>query len=219
MNKINKKYSDEIQKRFSIFAPILLSYGSNIYEDISSDIDVCFIIKDEFVTETLINELIKFTIDFHIRNKLPLDEEISFRNKLVFSETEVKELLNKNPFSNPDGTYRISTVKKGKNFLESTEMKTRLLLNILTSDHIVLLGDKNIVEGYEDTAWKVIIESIMGSYKLDFFNVDVIFELLHKNPLTGETGDFYLGYEINNNRKKTHIYKKLCFYSECFSGI
>ena len=217
LNKINKKYRNEIQQKFPTIMPILLSYGSNIYKDILSDIDVCFILKNGLITQTLIDELTKFTIDFHIRNKLPLDEEISFNNKLVFSDIEVEEMLNSNPFLESDGTYQISSIIKEKDFLESREMKIRLLLNILTSDHIVLLGDKNIVERYEDIAWKVIIKSVMQAYKINIFNVDVIFELLHKNPLSGDMGDYYLGYKTTDNRKRTHIYKKLCLYADAFS--
>lgn len=212
INRINNLYINEVINEFTVFNPMLISYGSNIYTDLKSDMDICFILDDNCINKKLVGKLIEFNINFHIKYALPIDDEISFENKLVYFDRDVISLLYNNPFMDESGYYHISPIKKEKNFLESNAMRLRLLLNILTSDHLLLLGDKRLHLCYENMAWGILLKSLIRAYNIKNIDVEHLYSALHRHPYTGEMYKEYLGYDINNKNKRDYILSKLKYY-------
>lgn len=185
----------------------IIVYGSNIYNVISSDLDVCIIFDKLNVIdcESLFYLVKKFQID----NSLSIDEEIPYSNKLIYTFDEIEKVIKRNPFINEHGIYDIKPIRKGSSLLGSKEMKARLILNILTTDHCILCGNYVRVGELEKAAWDLMFQTITNYYNVTNITIDTILELLYKNPNTGVEGELYLGYKKNNPNKEQYLKKIL----------
>ena len=81
MNKLCESYYDMLNNCFPNKIRSVIIYGSNIYNESSSDLDACVIIDDKDVE--IIGDIIKKTIDFHRSHNLKIDEEIPHENKII----------------------------------------------------------------------------------------------------------------------------------------
>lgn len=88
-------------------------------------------------------------------------------------------------------------------------MKYRLMLNILTTDHLVYNDHRSTIEKYENKAWKIIIETIYNAYEMTTLCEKTLLEHLYINPITGAKGEMYLGYKKNNTKKDIYLKRKL----------
>lgn len=203
MNKICNEYIKLINNNFKDEVKAIIIYGSNIYNESSSDLDVCVVI-DEY-DELLENKIINKTIQFHKEYNLKIDEEIPHNNKLVYTINEIENTLSNPPFY-IDGKVIINDIVKTKEFLSSNEMKQRLLLNILTTDHLTIGMD---TLEYEKRAFKIIIDVIKSYYNITNNSEDEILECMYKNRYTDAQGEMYLGYKKKYQAKDNYLKKKI----------
>lgn len=203
MNKICKDYIDLIQENYKDYVDTIIIYGSNIYNGSSSDLDVCLVVNksDAKIKEKLITD----TINFHKFNGLRIDEEIPFDNKLIYTWAEINYTLDNSPFYQ-NGKCEIKDIVKSKEFLASKEMKQRLLLNILTTDHVVI--GKSTLE-YERKAFLLIVDAIINYYNLNNPSYLEILDCMYKNKYTGSEGEMYLGYKKKYQQKQEYLRKKI----------
>jgi len=206
MNKICLKYIDMINDNYSDCIESIIIYGSNIYDGNSSDLDVCLITNN--LSTKVQKKIIDSTIEFHRKNRLKLDEEVPFDNKLIYSTSDIDEALNYSPFYKNKKVV-INEIKKTKKFLSSTEMKKRLLINILTTDHITI--GKSTLE-YEKRAYKIIIDVITKYFNLINPTVNELLDNMYKNKYTGAEGEMFLGYKKNHENKEKYLINKLTEY-------
>lgn len=192
-----------INNRYNRIIESIVIYGSNIYNCSSSDLDVCLITSE--YNQSLRDEIIRMTKEFHLSNNLRIDEEIPFENKLIYSENEVLNTLEHSPFEF-DGETLIKDIVKTREFLSSIEMKKRLLLNILTTDHLTM---GKSTEEYERKALKIILETLKKYYSLKDVDVEKILPYFYRNPYTGAEGEMYLGYKKNKVEKDMYLRKKI----------
>lgn len=203
MNKICKDYCDLIQAKFFDTIQSIIFYGSNIYDDNSSDLDVCVIVRknNPQLQEKIINE----TLKFHLIHNLRIDDEVPHTNKLVYTIDEIEETLNNPPFYE-NGIVVIHDIVKNMKFLSSKEMKQRLLLNILTTDHLTV-GEST--KDYEIRALRIILDVIINYFKIDDKSETEILECMYQNKYTGATGEMYLGYKKDHKEKDKYLRKKI----------
>ena len=203
MNKICKDYCDLIQAKFFDTIQSIIFYGSNIYDDNSSDLDVCVIVRknNPQLQEKIINE----TLKFHLIHNLRIDDEVPHTNKLVYTIDEIEETLNNPPFYE-NGIVVIHDIVKNMQFLSSKEMKQRLLLNILTTDHLTV-GEST--KDYEIRALRIILDVIINYFKIDDKSETEILECMYQNKYTGATGEMYLGYKKDHKEKDKYLRKKI----------
>lgn len=206
MNKMCLKYIDMINDNYSDCIESIIIYGSNIYDGNSSDLDVCLITNN--LSTKVQKKIIDSTIEFHRKNRLKLDEEVPFDNKLIYSTSDIDEALNYSPFYKNKKVV-INEIKKTKKFLSSTEMKKRLLINILTTDHITI--GKSTLE-YEKRAYKIIIDVIIKYFNLINPTVNELLDNMYKNKYTGAEGEMFLGYKKNHENKEKYLINKLTEY-------
>lgn len=206
MNKICLKYIDMINDNYSDCIESIIIYGSNIYDGNSSDLDVCLITNN--LSTKVQKKIIDSTIEFHRKNRLKLDEEVPFDTKLIYSTSDIDEALNYSPFYKNKKVV-INEIKKTKKFLSSTEMKKRLLINILTTDHITI--GKSTLE-YEKKAYKIIIDVITKYFNLINPTVNELLDNMYKNKYTGAEGEMFLGYKKNHENKEKYLINKLTEY-------
>ena len=203
LNEICKNYVNMIKNNFGNLVISIIFYGSNIYIKNCSDLDVCIIIK--LYSKEIEKEIIEKTILFHKNFNLKIDEEIPFTNKLLYTIEEIKEILLHPPFYIDSKTI-IRDIIKSKEFLESKEMKQRLLLNILTTDHITI-GESTLI--FEKKAMRIMINVIIKYYNLKHPNTQDILNHLYVNPITKSSGEMYLGYKDNHPNKKKYLINKI----------
>ncbi|MDD4188207.1 MAG: nucleotidyltransferase domain-containing protein [Bacilli bacterium] len=211
--EIKQKYVDVIKNSFDITKLTLILYGSTVYGTKGSDLDICFI-ADEEVDTKFFEELIKTTISFHIENKLRIDEDIAFEDKLLYSKKFVKDTIDFLPFPKVDGKFIIPKIKKNKQFLSSIEMKKRLLLNILTVKREILFGQKKMVSKYSEKAWEEIFKVVISYCELESFRIEDIVNNLYKDPFYGNFGELYLGYKDNILEKKSFLESEVGLVAE-----
>lgn len=203
MNKLCRKYIKLIKKNYKIYVKSIIIYGSNIYDINSSDLDVC-LITDE-IPDKVREDIINSTINFHYQNGLKIDEEIPFNNKLIYTYKDVEDTLNKPPFY-INGQVVIKKIEKNNDFLSSIEMKKRLLINILTTDHITI--GKSTSE-YEKRALTIIVNAISEYANLKNPTVNELLKNMYTDKYTGASGEMFLGYKTNNKNKEKYLIKEL----------
>lgn len=184
----------------------IIAYGSNIYEQPESDLDLLFITKNKLDDEEL-RKYISFIREFHNSEELPIDVEVPYETKLVISEKELNYLLSYSPFKVNDH-YEIKNIRNSEQYLKSTEMKQRLLINSLTSDHMLVLGNEKYIIEFEDRAWNIVFDLLINAFGLDLHDTSKVVETLIKNPCNNLVGEEYLGYK-NQEKKLLALYKNV----------
>lgn len=91
-------------------------------------------------------------------------------------------------------------------FLSSKEMRQRLLLNILTTDHLTV--GKSTIK-YEEEAFKIIVNIIIKYFNIDNKSEKDILKCMYTNKYTGASGEMYLGYKKNFRQKEIYLQKKI----------
>lgn len=203
MNHICRKYCELIKNKFSDKVISIIIYGSNIYNENNSDLDVCLITIEN--TPELQENIISETLKFHLKYNLKVDEEIPYSNKLIYTVDEIESALNNPPFFY-NGRVVINDIIKTKEFLSSKEMKQRLLLNILTTDHLTI-GESTI--DYESRALKIILNTIVTYFEINDNSENEILDCMYRNKYTGAYGEMYLGYKKNHPEKEKYLRKKI----------
>lgn len=203
MNHICSEYCNLINEKFGDNIISIIIYGSNIYNENSSDLDVCLIAHEN--TTELQERIISETMKFHLKYNLRIDEEIPYSNKLIYTINEIESILSNPPFLH-NGRVVINDIVKTKEFLSSKEMKGRLLLNILTTDHFTIGRDISI---YENKALTIIVNAIVDYFNLDYNCEEKILDCMYKNIYTGAEGEMYLGYKKNYKEKVIYLQEKV----------
>lgn len=185
----------------------LIAYGSNIYDNPMTDLDILFITDFEPDSSTS-ERYIRAVEDFHRLQNLPIDNEIAFQTKLIVSKKELQKLLKESPFMDKD-TYRVNPVIEKSEFLNSKEMRTRLFINVLTTEHVLICGDERCFQPLKNQAWQVILDLVTKGYGVELNDIEKILDVLYTDPNTGASGEEYLGYKKIQQSKVTMLEKQL----------
>ena len=214
LNNLVKKYISVVKNICKKDDPTIITYGSNVLGDKKADLDVCIIVKN---SKNYVKEIVGKSKSFFEKEGLMLDQEIPYENKLVYSYEEVDEILSDNIFINELGEFCVLDIIKSKEFLSSQHMHERLLLNILTTLHKVVMGDELYVSLCEKRAWEIIIEAVTYYFGLPYdTKPEKYMNILHKNPKTQSEGEWYLGYKSDAGMKDRYLLNKLKEYLPLF---
>ena len=187
---IGKKYTEFINEETKNLNPDILLYGSTVYGKVSSDLDISFIVR-KFDKQDY-ERIKKLTMEFQRRHNMSFDEEVPYSSKLIYTDRDVEYMLKNTPFRKENGIYRITPIEKTKEFLNSKEMKYRLLLNILTTRSLVIQGDKEKIDTYKQKAWDLLVEIIISYNK-------------YRDEKTKKDGEMFLGYKTNIKQKQLDL--------------
>lgn len=162
----------------------------------SSDIDI-FVAIEQYSHEEL--QLFKnFIVSLHKKNRIPLDTEVPFDNKLFVSYKETSKAVFLCGLDIIKKSFSIPKIRKSKKFLSSMEVRRRLVFNALTSPHIFLGVDRESYIKFRTIAKKNAILLAIGLLKKPTFTLSELMGKLLVGP-EGEKEDYYLGYGYNNN--------------------
>ena len=196
--KLAKELKKEVGKELEDM--IMIVYGSTVFGVKTSDLDVCFIRENDLSIDSLerLKEIIRW---FHLKNGLKIDEAVLYDNKLIYTNSFIENTFVDLPFPFINGKYIIPRIEKTAKFLSSIEMKKRLILNILTTKHIVMDDNQGLIQKYSDEAWESILKVVISyACKKQFTQQDLI-EWLYVDPYSKVDGEMYLGYKTNLKEK------------------
>lgn len=204
-----EEYKKKIIKLFDGMTMIL--YGSTTFGVISSDLDICFV-REKNLSKKDFENLVNLTRQFHIDNKLKIDEEVPYRNKLIYTNSFIENTLQSLPFPFIDGKFIIPPISKSNEYLNSEEIRKRLLLNILTMKHSILYGNDSLMQKYTDLAWEQILKVVISYSEIKDFSLNELLSCLYTNPYNNQSGELYLGYKTNLPEKIIYLENQVDFY-------
>lgn len=185
-----EKFLSEYFKGRKYFACIYGSYA-NGKRNRNSDIDL--LVATKKYTKKDLLDIKEFIINLHRRNKLKIDNEVPFENKLMINYQDFNDAVNLKAFNFKNGVFIIPKVIKSKKFLESRQIKLRLSLNAITSPHFFFGNDKSKYLKFKNLGENNVFNL---SNKLSKSNKpnknDLIKILLNRD---GRSGEMYLGYK------------------------
>lgn len=208
MSKLLKKYKKYIFSKITILPKnsIIIMYGSSAYGKRSSDLDVVFILQK--YNKQLYDLIEKYTIQFQIDNKMKIDEEVPYFNKLVYTFDELENILDYSLFKKGD-IYTINPILVNEDYFASKEMRYRLMLNILTTYSKTINGEEKKLDYYKRLAWKNLIVIVSSYNNLDIINIKEFIELLYFDRKNNVYGEDFLGYKKSNPELNKYIQKNL----------
>ena len=206
MNNLCYKFKRDFFNKFKQMKFGIIIYGSNIFEEISNDLDLCIV--GENITEQEKREIKEMVIQFHNSNKLKLDDEVPYNNKLFFSYEEIINAIIYNPFI-INGKINIRKIQKDKQFLSSIEMRKRLIINILTTKHIMINCDTSKMQIAKNMAWDLILKVIIEYSSIKTLEPDVILKNLYYDSKNNVEGEMFLGYKKGNMKKEEYLLKEI----------
>ena len=188
---------------------ICLLYGSfhEVFNE-TTDLDLC-VYADDLTIEQ--RKWIAIEVEnLHKKYGLFLDSDMKYINKTAFCRNDIDILEKSPPFLTENGLLVLTPVKYNRNFLDSTQMRLRLLLNIFTTNSILIDGDSTLFERTVDEMYDILL-SIISRTSQKLLSEDQIFERLLYDSSKKYTYKSYLGYNplditqchfIKNNIKK-----------------
>ena len=203
---VAKEYSNCVLNKFENLIPIL--YGSSVFGINGHDLDICFISDKELLKEEL-KELINITRFYHNKYKLIVDEEVPYANKLIYPKEFINDTFINGPFPIIDEKYQIPQIVKTREFLSSINMRKRLLLNILTTKHLVLHDNQEGIENYSKKAYEYMINVLISYANLNSFTEEELYKVFVKDPYSKVDGELYLGYKTNFKERVVYLKSRI----------
>lgn len=192
--KVLKELISFLKEQFrerNFFVCVYGSYVSGHYSE-TSDMDIFIAVEKQNADD--FGKVINYFIALCARNNLKLDDEVPHKNKLIISYDDVQEALFLKPFIKKGQRYHVPPVVKDRVFLESPEIRWRLILNALTSPHVCVCGDVKKYNIFKANAEKAIMQLAYGLSDAEVPTESEIIAVLLSGS-NGEEGEMYLGYK------------------------
>lgn len=193
-DKLLKEINQFLMQHFKGSRYFSLVYGSHASGTHSLESDIDLFVVAESSTLFDLNKIKKFVIDLHKINKIKIDNEVPFENKLLINYPEAEEAARLKGFIIRSGKVIIPPVVKTKKFLGSKEIRSRLLINALTTPHIYLGRDYRSYKNTKDIAERGITLLAMSNLNQKRFKVAEVIKFLLMGK-HGEEEEMYLGYK------------------------
>jgi len=173
------------------FCVIYGSYPDGVAKA-TSDMDL-FVVNKEY-GQSLLGELKRVVVDIHGKFNIPFDLEVSFENKLLMTFKEVEKASRLNGMNMKDGRFVVPELLKTKSYLESEQIKFRLVFNALSSPHYVLWRN-NYYQVLRERVTESLFWLAVDLLDTDRCTLDEIHEILLASE-DSRQGEGYLGYKL-----------------------
>ena len=186
-----KRYINESTLKEKLSFSIL--YGGFFYNlnnpHYKGDLDIIIVTKNNPSIRDL-KTAIKIILKISDTYRLPLDEEVKYKHKLIVGESRLNSIFSLDAFCEIEG---ISVPKiTGLEYLNSKDFIDRLFLNILTSPNIFLVGNKKKYEKFTRKGFEALFNLSISLNKGKEDDIEIIIEKLF-TP-SGISYKNYLGY-------------------------
>lgn len=169
-----------------------------------NDVDVCVLKKR--IPHHLKLGIARIIRDLHVKNGLKLDNDIAYENKTSFSEIDINNLTKLPPFINDGDIIKFTPIEFSREFLDSYLMRLRLLLNILTTNAILIYGNVYWYEKIVCRGYNILLSYILKTTRKSMTLKQMINQLYFCDKSTYKN---YLGYNIEDKEQKNFIINHL----------
>ena len=179
-------------------------YGSALEGNKSKhDVDVCIIVPHYEQSQVkLISEAV---VDLHSKYGFRLDFDVPYENKTLYSFLDVKRALSGQTFYYGNKKFEISPIVMTPDFLGSPKMKDRLLLNVLTTNNQLLVGDAELFNRLVGLSWGTIIRVVFSNIDNIAISKHEFINYLGGDNISGKKYKGYLGYNLDNIATRRHL--------------
>ena len=181
-----------------IYGSIKTKYGPD------NDVDVCVLKKK--IPHFLRLKIARVIQDLHVKNGLKLDNDIAYENKTSFSEIDINNLTKSPPFIKDGDIIRLTQIEFSREFLDSYLMRLRLLLNILTTNAILIWGNVYWYEKVLCKGYNILLSCLLQTTRKSMTLKQMINQLYFCDKSTYKN---YLGYNFENKEQKKFIINHL----------
>jgi len=189
LSDIKKFVTNKFGKRMLI----TLVYGSAAYKMNNEKSDIDFFIVCDAYNEQELDEVVNFVIELHKKYNIALDNEVPFSRKVLFSKSDFEDAIEGGGFIIKEGKFTLPPVVKNKEFLDSSRMGKRLVLNALTSPNILIGGDREYYRQSSKKAFTNLVKIIYSAFNLKNIELEGFIKLIMgKGKKSGEN---FLGYK------------------------
>ncbi len=174
-------------------------YGSYAYgaQRPSSDLDIVMV--GESADGGRVSRMTSAVVKLHLRHGLSVDEEVPFHRKLVATWDDLQAAIMGRGFRRDAGRLIASRVVKSREFLESEELRLRLLLNAITGRCLFVAGDAEALRNSQYEArinWVRILTLLLGTKR--FTVGSFVGQLIGSGERQGE---WFLGFTDDHVRR------------------
>jgi hypothetical protein len=169
-------------------------YGSYAYGLTRENSDVDVVVITDGLDPGRQSALINSIVSFHHAWGLALDDEVPFDRKVTATWDDAERAITASFLPRRNGRYYVSPVMKTEEFLQSEEIRLRLLLNAVTGRCIKLLGHSESLEQLQQRARRCWFELLPQLISLPptWTIADFVDGLIGRPPLDGE---MFLGFK------------------------
>lgn len=178
-------------------------YGSyhRIYDE-TTDVDLC--IYAEEITQEQRRLIASEVENLHKRHGLLIDSDMKYINKTAFSREDIDLLKSTPPFPMDNGRIVLTPITYERSFLDSPQMRLRLLINIFTTNSILMLGDPKQFEAIVAEMYGILLTIVDRTSEKDLLEEQVLEKLLYDNSKAYSYKSF-LGYNPNDVVQRCYI--------------
>lgn len=199
-----RDYSTALLSAFKQEDIIEIIYGSALEDNKSPhDVDICVIVPN--CESSQIKLIADTAINLHLKYDFSLDFDVPYENKTLYSFSDVNRALSGEAFRKDDGKFEILPIEMIQEFLCSSKMKDRLLLNVLTTSNRLLAGDATKLNRLIDAAWETITRAVFSNLNNIPLSKEEFIRSLGGDNISGKRYKGYLGYDLDNISVKKHL--------------
>lgn len=197
-----EEIENQIKKVLGTENWIMVNYGSrHVLYDEKSDFDCC--IYSRYLTYDQQLEIADAIREIHLKYNLKIDNDMKYINKTSFCLEDIELLKGFPPFPSVDGRLVLTDVTMERIFLDSHDMKMRLLLNIFTKNCKLVYGSIDLFQSVVNEMYDILL-SILLKTTTDGLAIDEMVNMMFvRQGMSSYKG--YLGYNIEDNELRDYV--------------
>lgn len=205
--QIREEIKESVDKIMGEESYLCVLYGSkhDVYDE-KEDVDIC--VYAEELTQRQREEIAYEVEKLHKNYGLLFDSDMKYINKTSFSRTDVEEIKNNPPFPVINNRLILAPVNFKRDFLDSAQMRLRLLLNIFTTNSILMYGDTNQFNRIVDEMYEILFNIVQSTSEETLYEEQILERLLYDNSKEYSYKSF-LGYDPNDEIQRHYIEKNI----------
>ncbi len=184
---------------------VLYGRKCDVYNE-TEDVDVC--IYAEKINEIQREQIACVVENLHKEYDLLIDSDMKYINKTSFSRKDIEEIKTKPPFPVVDKLFLLVPVSFEREFLDSNQMRLRLLINIFTTNCVLMYGNTKQFERIIDEMYEILLDIVQSTSEDILCEKQILERLLFDNSKEYSYKSF-LGYDPNDETQQRYIEKNI----------
>lgn len=190
-------------------------YGSYATSHFTQESDLDIVFATETYNDVDFDRIQDFVFSQHAKYRLTIDQEVPYRNKLLVTYEDIVQAASLDVFGvTEDGRFLIPEITDDIDFLASQDARKRLLLNAMTTPHVLIHGNQEAYGSLRTACEKAIVRLARGMGNAALMSSsDLLASLLNQHE-DGSSGRAYLGYKEERQEVIDHLEQVIVRHSE-----